>query len=813
METFVKDLRLAVRTLTKNPGFTAIAVLTLALGIAVNATMFSLVSAFLLRRPPGREVNRVAVVSSVNPKGGSFADVSHVSAPNYLAWREANHVFADLAAADELRTVILTSPNQPEALRSAAVSPNYFGVLGVTAQLGRTFADGEDQPGRDHVIILSHELWERLFQSDPGIVGRSIRLNRESWDIVGVMPANFKMLGFLPEVWTPLVLDPADQTAVARQKRSLLLFGRLNPEVTVEQARAELVTLARRAQENFPESEREWGASVRTLSDFLVYSFGVRTGLALLMITDGLVLMIACANVAGLLLARAAGRRRELAIRISLGASRWRIVRQLLTEGLVIASFGGAVGLLFAYGGIRYLDASLAANVAVPAVPLLLDWNVFLFALGVSVFSAVLCGLVPALSASRTDVNTGLKDEGQVASGTQLQSRLRTVMVTGEIALAFFLLVGTGLLLRALDAISSQDLGFQKEQLLTARVTLDDAQYKDAAKQVGFVDEVVRRAERIPGASGAAVTSLLPATGARSVAAHIRGQGELTANQRLNAVDFVVTPEYFSVARIPLLRGRAFTQMDNDTAPRVMLVNQEFVHRNLQDQEPLGKQIRLDLGAAANEWGEIVGVVGNVKTNSEETRDDPQVYEAYSQRPIRSMSLLVQARIDPNGLTADLREVVAQVDADLPLSDLMSMPTVIARQGAGDKFFSHALGSFGVLALILAAIGIYGLVAYSVGQRTQEIGIRMAVGAKNFDIVRMVLGQGLRMAAIGGTIGFIMALPLPKLVTALFYGLVLPKLAVYFIVPLTVLLVAILAAYVPARRAAQIDPMRALRAA
>src|SRR5438132_12207193 len=499
IETVVQDLRYAVRQLLKSPGFTAAAVLTLALGIAVNATMFSLVSAFLLGRPPGHEPERVAVVTSVNPAGGFLPDAFPISAPNYLAWREANHVFADVAAADEYHTVSLSSQGQsagerqPEALRSAAVSPNYFSVLGVSSQLGRIFSDGEDQSGRDHVVILSYELWERHFGSDASLIGRIIRLNRENYTVIGVMPANFRLLGFTPQLWTPLVLTAADQTAAARKDRSLYLFARLKPGVTLEEARAEIFTLARRAGEMSPETEKGWGAAVRTLPDFLVYDFAIRNGLAVLMTTVGFVLMIACANVAGLLLARASGRRKELAIRIALGAGRLRILSQLLTEGLVIAVLGGTTGLLLAYWGINFVRAKLIFNEAISAVPPSMDWNVLLFALGVSLLCAVLCGLAPALNASRTDVNMNLKDQTRAASASPSLGPLRTVLVTGEIALALFLLVGSGLLIRGIFLIEHQNLGFRSDHLLTAGVTLDNARYKDASQQALFVRNVIPR--------------------------------------------------------------------------------------------------------------------------------------------------------------------------------------------------------------------------------------------------------------------------------------------------------------------------------
>lgn len=821
METLRSDLRLAIRMLLKKPGFTAAAVLTLALGIAVNATMFSMVSAFLLRRPPGREPDHVTVVSSVNPAPGFQSDAGPISAPNYFAWRDANHVFTSIAAADEFRTVGLSSQGSPagehqsaaagppEALHSAAVSPNYFSVLGVSPQLGRTFADGEDQQGRDHVAILSHDLWERRFGSDASLIGCTIRLNRENYTVIGVMPANFRLLGLTPQLWTPLVLTAVDQTAAAHQDRSLFLFARLKPGVTVEQARAEFTTLAHRAEESFPESEKGWGVAVRTLPDFLVYAFSIRSALAIMMTAVGFVLMIACANVAGLLLARAAGRRKELAIRIALGAGRLRIVRQLLTEGLVIALLGGSMGLLFAYWGINFLRANMTFNEAISAVPLSLDWNVLFFAFGVSLVSAVLCAIAPALNASRTDVNTNLKNESRAASAGRSQSRLRTVMVAAEIALALFLLIGTGLLIRGIYLTEHQDLGFQPEHLLTAGVTLDNAQYKDASSQSAFVRDLFPRLQHIPGVESVAAASDLPATGPGSVTLQIKGHPDLPSSQRLTARDIIVTPEYFHAAGIRLLQGRTFTEMDNPTAPRVLVVNQEFVHRHLLDQQPLGKQIRLDAHGAP-EWSQIIGVVANVKTYSEEARDDPEVYEPFLQRPAPSFSVMVRVSSDPNTLVSALRNAVAQVDPELPLTRVMSMPAVIERQRGGDPIFVGMLSTFATLALILAAIGIYGLIAYSVGQRTHEIGIRMALGASNPDVLRMVLWQGMKMTAIGAAVGLVLALPLPKVFEAMFYGLHLSEPRLYFLVPLAIIAVAMLATYIPARRATHIDPMAAL---
>jgi predicted permease len=811
LEILFQDLRYAVRALFKNPGFTIAVVVTLALGIAVNATMFSLVSAFLLRRPVVHEPDRVAVVTSINAGRGFLPDTNPVSAPNYFAWRDANDVFSDVSAADEGRTTSLTAQGKPEALTSAAVSSNYFNVLGVAAHLGRTFSEGEDQPGRDHVVILSHELWERRFGSDPSVIGSTIRLNRENYVVICVMPASFRLLGFIPQLWTPLTLTVADRAVSARKDRTLFVFARLKPDVSVEQARLEISNLAHRSEQDFPETEKGWGAAVRTLPDFLVYNFGIRQGLAVMMTAVGFVLLMACANVAGLLLARATGRQKELGIRIALGAGRLRIVRQLLTEGSLNALIGGGVALVLGYWGINLVAAKMTFNEAISAVPLSLDRNVLLFVLGISLFSAVLCSLAPALRASRTDINTILKDESRAASAGRSHSRLRTVLVTGEIALAMFLLIGTGLLIHGLYVIEHQNLGFQPDHLLTAGVTLDSARYKDAAQQISFVRDITSRLQHIPGASAVAVASDLPATGPNTVTVQIKGEQDLPANQALSTRDVVVSADYFSAAGIPVLRGRTFTEMDNATASPVVLINNEFVHRHLHDQEPLGKQIRLSVSGPTAKWCEIVGVVANLKTYSEGSDEDPAVFEPFLQRPVASFSVMLRAKTDPNSLSSDLRSAIEQADAELPLERVMSMPAVIDRQSGGNVLFARMLGVFAFLALIFAAIGIYGLIAYSVGQRTHEIGIRVALGAGSSQVLRMVLLEGLKMTAIGAAVGLALALPLPKVFGAMFTGFGFGEPRVFFIVLLAIMAVSMLATYLPARRAASVDPTIALR--
>jgi len=811
MHTIIQDLRYGIRQLVKNPGFTAIVVITLALGIGIDSTMFSMVSAILLRRPPGHQPDRIAVVTGIDPGNGFQPDTATVSIPNYLAWREANHVFSDIAAADEFHTASWTGQRESESLRSAAVSANYFDVLGVTAQIGRTFSPGEDQSGQDHEVILSHGLWERRFGSDPSVVGRTIRLDRENYTVIGVTPISFRLMGFLPELWTPLVITPDDRTAAAHKDRALYLFGRLKPGVTVVQARAEFATLAHSAEQEFPESDKGWGAMVRTLPDFLIYGFGIRSGLAIIMTTVGFVLMIACANVSGLLLARGAARKKELAVRLSLGAARSRIVRQLLTEGLVIALLGGGLGLLLAYRGIDFMRAAMRFNDAFTAIGLRLDINVILFTIGASVACALLCALAPALNTVRADVTTGLKDESRSASAGRSHTRVRSVLVTGEIALALLLLVGTGLLFVSIFKLHHQNLGFQSERLLTAGVKLDVAKYKDADHQVAFVRDLLPRLQQIPGAEAVSVTSDLPTTGPGTVTVRIQGQPDLAANQVRTAADFVITPDFFRTAGMTVLRGRSFTEQDSSAAERVVMVNQKFVERYLPGEDPIGKQVRLEVSGSPAGWSQIVGVVNNVKRYSESAAEDPNVYESFLQRPRAEFSLMIRAASEPNSMVTDLRKTVAQVDADLPLSGAMSMSAVIKRQNIGDEFFTRALGVFALLALGLAAIGIYGLIAYSVGQRTHEIGIRMAMGARSQDILQMIFREGLKMTVIGAAIGLALSIPLPEVFEAMLSDTHVHEPSLYFLVPIVILGVATMATYIPARWAARVDPMNALR--
>ncbi len=812
LESILFDVRFGLRQLIRSSGFTATAVLTLSLGIAVNATMFSLVSAFLLPRLPGHDAQSLVVVTSVNLDASFQADTNPVSAPNYLAWSRDSRIFSAMAAADEYRTGSFSGPDlQPEAVSYAAVTPNYFSVFGASPELGRAFIASEDRSGHDHVVILGHALWARRYNSDSSILGRTVRLNREDYVVVGVAPADFRLLGFTPQLWIPLTLAAADYAPDARKNRFLYLFARLAPGVTLIQAQAQMDILARRAQGDFPSTEKHWGTSVRMLPDFLVHNFGSGPALALIMTVVGFVLLIACANVAGLLLTRAVSRQKELAIRMSLGASRARVVRQLLTEGIVIALAGGSVGLFFTFIGIRAVRAGLSFSPEISAVPVSLDGNVLLFAAGISLVSAILSSVAPALKASRTTIDTGLKSETRGGTSGRANNRLRASLVGGEIALAVFLLIGSCLLIRAVYLRDHQQLGFKHDHLLTARLVLDQARYVDSSRQSRFVRSLVAQLQQVPGVEQAAAASNLPSSGPGNISFRVKGQEETQSNGQYAGADAVVTTGYFQTAGVGILSGRTFTERDDAAAPRVVVVNQEFAHRYFQGYDPIGKQIQLDIPGTPPVWSEIVGVVGNVRNYSEDPGMVPQVYEAYAQRPVASLSLLLRSKMEPDSLAPALRQTVEQLDAELPLLQVMSMDRVIEDQGNGNPLVEQLLATFATLALVLAAIGIYGLMSYSVGQRNQEIGIRLALGANASDILRMILIEGLKVAAIGMAIGFGMALPLPKLFDSIFTGVLFGAPAVYPAVLVVMLSVIFCATMAPARRATRVDPTSALR--
>jgi predicted permease len=809
LEVLLQDLRYGARMLMKNPGFTLVATLTLALGIAANATIFSFVSAVMLKRPPVRESDQVAVVSSISPVSSWSVNLNPFSAPNFFAWKKQNRTFADMAAADPYAGASLTGDGDPERVGAMRATANYFSVLGVPAQLGRTFADGEDQDGRDHVVILSHDLWQRRFAADSGIVGKTIRLNSAPYQVIGVMPAQFLLRSFSAQIWIPLVLNESQQSSAARENRNLFLFARLKPGVTIPEANAEFQRLARAAELNFPDTEKGWGATVLTLQDHMIREFNSGPAMILLMSAVGFVLLIACANIAGLLLARATGRGKEIAVRIAMGAGRLRMVRQLLTEALLLAALGGAAGLILTFWGARLLKSALSFNEEVRVLDLSVDARVLAFTAGISLLAAIVFGLVPALKSGASDISTILKNASAKASASRRQNRLRSVLVAGEVALAVVLLTGTGLLITAIIEGFNAGLGFDQQHLLTASLALPDSHYPDGPRQAAFYRQMLAKLENTPGAESAAISTVLPAGGSDEVSFRLKGQENLPPGERSKARYIVVSPAFFYTAKIPLVRGRVFSELDGPGTHRTAVVSEVFARRFFPKGDPLGQQVMIDTGGA--QWREVIGIVGNVKSWPLQTSDDPEIYENYLQQPAGEMAVMVRSKGSPESMAPALRQAVWSIDKDQPVARVMSIEERIGEQTAGDRLFGSMLGIFAALAVTLSAVGLYGLVAFTAGLRTQEIGIRMTLGADKNRIMRLVLGDGMKLALAGVALGMIAALPMRRILEGMIHdfrvngGWILPLMAA------VIGLVALLACYIPARRATRVDPMVALR--
>jgi predicted permease len=809
LETFIQDLRFGVRMLQKNPGFSLIAVFTLALGIAANATIFSFVSAVILRKPTVSDPDRLMVVYGTNSTHEWGTYQNPVSAPNFFTWKNENRVFSDMAAANAFETANLTGQGEPERVSARGVTANYFSILGVSPALGRTFAAGEDQNGNDHVVVLSHELWERRYGSNPKLVGATVRLDGESHTVIGVMPASFLLPAFQAQLWRPLILNPAQQSAAARENRKLFLYGRLKPGVSTKQAQANIGTLGRLAAEAFPEAEKSWGAATLTLQEFTIQVFGFGPILVMLMCAVGFVLLISCANVAGLLLARATGRGKEMAIRVAIGAGRGRMIRQLLTEAGLIALLGGALGLALTFWGARVLQSGFSNYGAARTLQLRVDAHVLFFAAVISLLAAILFGLAPALRAGATDVHPILKNDSATVSASRERTRLRNVLVAGEVALAVFSLTGAGLMIKGIYDDLYANLRFDPQNLLTAQITLPDARYGNEAKQAAFFYEMLGKLRALPGAESAAVTSDLPGIGAGTRTFRLKGQEDTPAGERPRAQYYAVSSDYLHTADIPLIAGRGFTKEDGPNAPPVALVNaRQFFPKG----DVLGKQILIDTGNANEKlWREIVGVVPATCRCQLFQLPNSEIYEPFLQKPGVDAYVMLRANSNPDSLAPGLREAVWALDKDQPIVSVMSMQQRRSLELGGAPVIQTILGIFAGLALILAAVGLYGLVAYSVGQRSQEIGIRMTLGAGKEDVFRLVLGDGMKLALMGVAIGLVGAFPLPRAFGSLFPDFHIAGGWIFVLVSVVIGGVVVLACYIPARRAMRVDPMVALR--
>ncbi|HEX7314425.1 MAG TPA: ABC transporter permease [Pyrinomonadaceae bacterium] len=809
MRTLLQDVRFGLRTLAKRPGFAAVAVLTLALGIGANTAIFSVIDAALLRSLPYREPGRL--VHLWETKRSRDFERREASYPDFLDWRaQGGEVFEGLAGYTP-RPVTLADTGEATRARGAAVTANFFDLLGVNAAAGRTFVEGEDGLEAKPVAVISHGFWRRRFGGEPATIGREVTLNGQAYTVVGVLPAdfNFALLGDA-EVWTPLAVTP--DIASRRYLHWLKVVGRLKEGVTLEAAQAHLATVAARIESDDPGAHAGTGLRAVELQEEFVGP--VRPVLFVLLGAVGFVLLIACTNVANLLLARAAARRKEVAVRAALGASRWRVVRQLLTESVLLSLAGGAAGLVLALWGVDALVALIPAA-QLTQMPYLqslsLNRDVLLFATGLSLLTGVLFGLTPALSAARADLQGALKEGGRntVSRGGR---RLRDLLVVAEVALALVLLVGAGLLMKSLVVMLRVDPGFDTRNLLTLRVALPPARYGEDAQAARFYDEVLRRVSTVPGVRGAALTSNLPLAGDGGTGTPQVVGRQTPASELTEAHLRTVSANYFEVLGVPLVQGRAFAERDDAAAPPVLLVNKTYAERVFPGQDPVGQ--RATFKFTGDTQFEIVGVVGDEKVTSLDARTTPVIYFHARQGPDSSAALVVRTEAaDPLTLASAVRGEVRALDPEVPVFAVQTLEQMVAGSRAAfmRRYPAYLTGVFACVALLLALVGIYGVVSYSVTQRTHEIAVRLALGARGRDVLRLVLGHGLLLALGGIALGALGALALTRLISGLLFGVSAADPVVYGLVALLLAAVALLACLVPARRAMKVDPMVALR--
>jgi putative ABC transport system permease protein len=812
--TLLQDLRYGLRQLRRNPGFTAVAVLSLALGIGANTAIFSVVSAVLLRPLPFPDPGRLVRVVSTR-LGETAAD--NASYPDFADWRAENHVFSRMASFN-VDSFTLTGAGEAAHVQGAVVSAELFPLLGVKPLLGRTFLPDEDKLSATTAgfpIILSHRLWRERFSSERGIVGRTITLDDRAFIVVGVMPAGFQYpiqaepLDFWTTVAVEFLTAPG-QPSMAEQRGAhyLDVIARLRPGVSRAQAQAEMSTIVKGLNQQYPENAPR---AVRIIPELDGLVGGVRPALIILLTAVGCVLLIACANVANLLLARGTGRQKEIAIRGALGAGRARMIRQLLTESVVLALLGGSLGIGLAYWGIPALLRLVPEEIPRLA-DVRLDGSVLLFTALLSLLTGILFGLVPALQISQSDYAESLKESARGLSEGLHHSRVRSILVVADVAVAAILLVGAGLLIQSFWRLERIDPGFNPHNVLAFKIDLPYVRYS-GVRQTEFFREAVERLNHLPGVRSASAALPLPLDG-NEVGTGFDIEGRSVPEPERPRTNYSWTePGYFRTLGIPFLQGRDFTAADDLKATPVVIINQTLAKQFFPDQRPIGRRIRPGIGNgySAPPMREIVGVVGDLKRESLTSEPSPEVYVPNAQSPLGSMIFVVRTEVDPASLVGTVRKEIAAMDKDLPISGVRTLDQSVARSIAQPHFLTVLLGAFAALALTLAAVGLYGVVSYSVARRTHEIGVRLALGAERTDVVRLVVGQGIRLTLIGVTLGILAAMGLTQFLATVLYGVKPTDLVTLTAVALLLAIVALLASYIPARRAMKVDPMVALR--
>jgi putative ABC transport system permease protein len=805
MDSFLKDIRYGVRALLKHWGFTAVAVITLALGIGSSTAIFTVVNGALLRGLPYKSPERLYHLWENTPQK-DFAR-REFSYPDYQDYLQ-NQVCEGIAGYTG-GGAIMTGRGEPERLAALSATANFFSVLGVDPVIGRTFQPGEDKPGAPRVTVLTYAMWQRRFGGDPGIIGQSLTLNGDSYTVVGVLPASFQFALRPADLWRPY--QPTEAQLTRRGLHGTNLIGRLKPGISAAQAQSELSVIASRIERDHNQSHAGTGMILVPLQEQVVGQ--VKPVLLVLLGAVGFVLLIACANVASLLLTRSLGRQKEVAVRVALGATRWRVIRQLLTESVLLALIGGAAGLLIAYWGVGALVAVLPDN-QLNALPFLkslqIDGRILAFSCGLSLLTGLVFGLAPAVQSSRLDLNEVLKEGGRNTAGGA-GHRLRSALVMTEIALAVVLLVGAGLMMKSLLRLLQANVGFNPENVLTLTVALPAGKYSDASRQVNFFEQLKERVQSLPGISGAGTVDKLPLQAGNTTRFIVEGDPIPPPGQEIEANFRVVDESYFQTLGVPIVAGRMFDQRDRADAPGVVIINKSTADKIFAGRDPIGRRLAYTGGQSTPDL--IVGVVGDVKIGGLDDAIRPVAYYPYRQNPSPATNLVVRTNADPTALAGAVRNEIRTLEPDVALFNVSPMEQLISNSPAAfmRRFPALLIGIFAGVALLLASVGIYGVVSYSVSQQTHHIGVRMALGAQASDILKMVLGQGLVLALLGVAIGVVAALALMRLLRSLLYEVGANDPATFTLVVGTLFVVVLLACYIPARRATKVDPLVALR--
>ena len=798
-----QDLRYGMRMLLKQPGFTLIAVLTLALGIGANTAIFSVVNALLLRPLPYVESERLLLLSEKSREGERL-DVAY---PNFADWRARAQSFEGMAAA-YTSNFNLTGVEKAARVEGCVSNWNFFPLLGVNPQLGRLFTEEDDRYGAARVVMISHELWRTRFGGEANVIGQTMILNEDSYTVVGVLPPRFEYLE-AADFYVPigLFLGPSDPLSNRGNTTYLHAVARLKAGVTIDQANSEMATLGQQLAQEYPKVNEGKSGQAEWLQD--VMSENVRQSLWVLLGAVGFILLIACINVANLTLVRAAARQKELAVRQALGAGRLRIVRQLLSESLLIAGLGGACGLLV---GSWMLQGLL--GLAPPDIPQLsrvgLDKTVLLFTLGIAAATSLLCGLLPALQSSKTDLQTALKEGGRLTTGAGREG-MRKALVIAEVSLSLVLLVGAGLLVRSMYNLMHVDLGFNADNLLTMRVQLSGAKYNPAARLI-FYDECLARVAAVPGVGSAAMTMSLPILGSNWGSLFLAFDKPVPSPADLPHSDYIrVSANYFETMGIRVLRGRSFADSDTSESAPVAIINETLARRIWPGEDPIGKRLKQGRPGSDTPWREVIGVINDIKLNGVENENSMQTYLLYAQEPGTGLGLVLRTHDNPLAVAASVEQAIHSIDKDLPVYRIRTMDQVLSDSLAQRRLTLVLLASFAALALVLAAVGIYGVISYAVRQRTHELGIRIALGAQARDVLRLILAQGLKLALLGIALGLAVSWALTRFLESLLFGVRPTDPLTFVVIAAALLCVAMLACWVPARRATKVDPMVALR--